>query len=50
MTRKSTMTELTWRERAAVRVLLFILQMLNPTGYEHEVKELRRDLLERRHD
>lgn len=36
---------LTLREQASLRVLFFILQMLNPTGYEHQVKKLRDEML-----
>jgi hypothetical protein len=29
------------RERIAITVLLFIVKIINPTGYEHQIKELK---------
>ena len=40
------MTDLTWRQRASLQILFFILRVLNPTGYEHQVKDLRRRVME----
>lgn len=46
MTDKPVVAEkLTLREQASIRVLFFMLQMLNPTGYEHQVKRLRDEML-----
>lgn len=38
------MTELTKRERAAIVVLLFIVKMINPTTYTHEISKLKEEL------
>lgn len=32
---------ITKREKVAIIVLLFIVKILNPTGYEHQIKELK---------
>lgn len=33
------------RERAGIIVLLFIVKILNPTKYEHQIGELKTELL-----
>tara|TARA_R100001086_G_scaffold223680_1_gene141475 strand:- start:15456 stop:15602 length:147 start_codon:yes stop_codon:yes gene_type:complete len=40
------MDEMTWRERAAINILLFIVRMLNPTKHQFQVDELRKAVLE----
>jgi hypothetical protein len=42
----ATATEktLSFREKATIKVLFFIVKMLNPTGYTHEVNQLQKDL------
>jgi hypothetical protein len=35
----------TFREKAALRILFFILIRLNPTGYEHQIKNLRDEVI-----
>lgn len=37
--------ELTAREVMGLKVMFFILKMINPTGYEHEINKLRKDVL-----
>ena len=39
------MADLTWRQRASLQILFFILRMLNPTGYEHQVEDLWRRVM-----
>jgi hypothetical protein len=34
-------TRITTREKVALLVLLFALKILNPTGYEHQIQELK---------
>ena len=36
---------LSFREKAAIKILLFIVRMLNPTGYEHQIETLAKDIL-----
>ena len=38
------MKELTFRERATVAILFFIIKILNPTGYTHQIDALQREL------
>lgn len=38
------MNDLNNRERATIVILLFIIKLLKPTGYDHEVTKLRDDL------
>lgn len=40
------MSELSFKERAAVIILLFIVRLLNPTGYPHQVDALKKELEE----
>jgi hypothetical protein len=40
----SLQTELTHRERAAIAILLFIVKLINPTTYEHQINELKADI------
>ena len=34
--------ELTIKEKAAITILFFIVKMLNPTGYQHEITNLQK--------
>jgi hypothetical protein len=38
------MSELTWREIASIKILLFIVRMINPTGHQFQVDELYKTL------
>jgi hypothetical protein len=38
--------DLKFRERATIEILLFIVRLLNPTGYSHQVDELRKTILD----
>lgn len=37
-------SKLNYRERATIAVLFFIVKLLNPTGYQHEVNKLEETL------
>jgi hypothetical protein len=40
----TTQTELTNRERATIVILLFIVKLINPTTYVHQINELQADI------
>lgn len=40
----ATNNKLTFRERATIKVLFFIVKLLNPTGYSHEVQAFQKEL------
>lgn len=35
---------LTNREKVAIVILLFIIKLVNPTGYTHQIDELKKEL------
>lgn len=39
-----TTDNLTFRQRATIKILFFIVKMLNPTGYTHEIDNLQTKL------
>lgn len=40
----ATNNQLTFRERATIKVLFFIVKILNPTGYTHQVESFQKEL------
>lgn len=42
--REDTTTLLTIRQRLGLHILAFMLRMVNPTGYVHEVDQLKEQL------
>jgi len=36
--------KLTGRQKAAIRLLFFIVKILSPTGYVHQIDQLQREL------
>lgn len=36
--------KLTFRERATIKILFFIVKLLNPTGYTHEISKIQNDV------